>query len=171
MVSAREAEGYNVGGGICGELNRHTTYFVARFSQEADGSGLWIGDHPAPGKSAAVADSSVGMWFRFSGESARRLQVKVGLSYVSVENARQNLDREIPGWDFEAMKLAAEGAWEEQLSRIRVAGGSREDFSRFYTALYHVLIQPSIVSDVNGDYPMAGRTGVGISPEMGDRRE
>jgi predicted alpha-1,2-mannosidase len=161
IVSGREVEGENLGGGICGETNRHTTYFVARFSRSADETGLWIADRAAPGRSGAVEDSSLGAWFRFSGEAARKLQVKVGISYVSVENARVNLDRELPGWDFDAVRAEGERAWEEQLSRIRVAGGSRADLTKFYTALYHAMIHPGVLSDLNGEYPLAGGKGVG----------
>jgi predicted alpha-1,2-mannosidase len=78
--------------------------------------------------------------------------VKVGVSFVSVANAERNLDAESPGWDFDAVRDATLAAWEARLGRVRVDGGSDDERTVFYTALYHAHIHPSLFSDANGEY-------------------
>ena len=79
--------------------------------------------------------------------------MKVGLSYTSVADASANLRAEQRGWNFDAVRLAATKAWNSALSRIDVTGGTEEQRRVFYTALYHSLLFPSLLSDDNGDYP------------------
>jgi putative alpha-1,2-mannosidase len=79
------------------------------------------------------------------------LLVKVGISAVSIENAKANLEAEIPHWDFEQTKAEAQQAWNKQLGKIEVQG-AEEDKVKFYTALYHTMIAPNLYTDVNGDY-------------------
>lgn len=78
--------------------------------------------------------------------------VKVGISAVSVEGARKNLEAEVPGWDFEAVRRHAEEAWDKELGRIEVLGGTPEQQRIFYTALYHCLLAPCLFNDVDGKY-------------------
>jgi predicted alpha-1,2-mannosidase len=80
------------------------------------------------------------------------VMLKLALSYVSVANARKNLDQEIPGWDFEMARKAAHDTWNRELGGIAVSGGTDEENRVFYTALYHVLLQPNVFSDVNEEY-------------------
>ncbi len=80
------------------------------------------------------------------------LTVKVGISAVSVEGARKNLEAEVPGWDFDAVRLQAEEAWDKELGRIEVLGGGPEQQRIFYTALYHSLLVPYIINDTDGKY-------------------
>ena len=80
------------------------------------------------------------------------LIVKVGISAVSVEGARKNLDAETPGWDFDAVRQQAEGAWNAKLGKIEVTGGNREQQRIFYSALYHCYVAPYIFNDVDGNY-------------------
>ena len=79
------------------------------------------------------------------------LLIKVGISPVSIENAKENLKTENPGWDFELIRTKAVEAWEKELSNIRIEG-TDDQKAIFYTGLYHAYIQPNIVSDCNGDY-------------------
>jgi len=80
------------------------------------------------------------------------LMVKVGLSAVSVENARLNLQTENPNWDFDEVWMQANDQWENQLEKIQIK--TDDDVARtiFYTSLYHTMIAPSVFNDVNGDY-------------------
>ncbi|MEO8068443.1 MAG: GH92 family glycosyl hydrolase [Flavobacteriales bacterium] len=78
--------------------------------------------------------------------------VKVGISAVSIDGARANLDAEMPGWDFDTVRKQAEDAWNAKLSKIQVSGGSQEQQRVFYTALYHCYVAPYIFSDVDGNY-------------------
>jgi predicted alpha-1,2-mannosidase len=80
------------------------------------------------------------------------LVVKVGISAVSVEGARANLEAEVPGWDFDAVRQQAEAAWNTRLGKVQVTGGSREEQRIFHTALYHCYIAPCIFNDVDGRY-------------------
>jgi predicted alpha-1,2-mannosidase len=80
------------------------------------------------------------------------VNVKSGTSFTSIEAARNNLDREIPYWDFESLRQASEDEWNRTLSRIQVKGGSEEDLVKFYTALYHCYQLPRIASDADGSY-------------------
>ncbi|MDE6085719.1 MAG: GH92 family glycosyl hydrolase [Muribaculaceae bacterium] len=80
------------------------------------------------------------------------LLVKVGISPVSVENARENLVAENAAWDFDAVTADAKNAWNSQLAKITVNGKNNDDLTNFYTALYHTMTAPAIFSDVNGQY-------------------
>lgn len=78
--------------------------------------------------------------------------VKVGISAVSIKGALKNLEAEVPGWDFEGVRRAANVAWEQELSKISIET-KREDHRKiFYTALYHSLVAPTLFSDVDGQY-------------------
>lgn len=81
-----------------------------------------------------------------------KLLVKIGISSVSIEGAKQNLKTEIPDWNFEAIKLAASESWNNQLSKIEVEGGTLKQKRIFYTALYHSCISPNLFMDVDGKY-------------------
>lgn len=78
--------------------------------------------------------------------------IAVGLSPVSAANARENSLAEVPVLDFDAVRSAAESLWEEALGRITVRGGSRKDMTNFYTACYHAMLTPNLMTDVNGQY-------------------
>lgn len=81
------------------------------------------------------------------------LLVKVGTSFSSIEQARKNLEAEIPAWDFEGLRRTTEAAWDDALGRVAVAGGAPSQDTMFYTALYHSFLLPRTFSDVDGTYP------------------
>lgn len=78
--------------------------------------------------------------------------VKVGISAVSIDGARKNLEAEVPGWDFDAVRKQAEESWDKELGRIQVQGGTPDQQRIFYTALYHSLLVPYIFNDVDNKY-------------------
>lgn len=78
--------------------------------------------------------------------------VKVALSPVSMEGAEANLLAELSGWDFEAVVKAADKAWNEELGKVKITTADAVERTKFYTALYHTMIAPSVYCDVNGDY-------------------
>lgn len=80
------------------------------------------------------------------------VQAKVGISYVSVANATANRVAENSGWDFNATRTAAQNAWNSALGKIQIAGGTTAQQQSFYTALYHSLLHPNVISDTNGQY-------------------
>lgn len=93
------------------------------------------------------------------------LQAKVALSSTSIDGAINNLNTEAPHWSFEQYKSAAEAAWNDELSRITVEGGTKDDRTIFYTALYHSFTVPNLISDVDGAY-----RGTDLQPHAGDGR-
>jgi predicted alpha-1,2-mannosidase len=78
--------------------------------------------------------------------------MKVGISFVSIANAEANLAKEIPGWDFDAVREAAKQKWTKTLNLIQADGGTPEQRTIFYTGVYHSLLAPTVFSDENGDY-------------------
>lgn len=89
---------------------------------------------------------------QFISPNGTQVLVKVGISHVSIEGARKNLAAELPGWDFDKVRADAKAAWNNELSKIEVAGGTDDQTTTFYTALYHTMIQPNIFNDVDGKY-------------------
>ena len=90
--------------------------------------------------------------FSFENIGNEPLLLKVGISAVSAEGARKNLDAEISHWDFEKVRNDAKTAWNRELNKIQVSGGDETQLKNFYTALYHINLQPNISTDVDGQY-------------------
>ena len=101
-----------------------------------------------------MSGDDVGAFFTFDTQSGEQIEVQIGVSFVSIANARENLDKEQSGFNFEKVKADARKQWNEELSKIEVEGGTHDDKVVFYTALYHILIHPNILQDVNGQYPV-----------------
>ncbi|MBP8959096.1 MAG: GH92 family glycosyl hydrolase [Bacteroidales bacterium] len=91
--------------------------------------------------------------------SEKIILVKIGTSFTSEEEARKNLEKEIPGWDFEALRKESENIWNQTLSKIIVRGGPEDDKIKFYTALYHCYQLPRVASDADGSYVKFGGDG------------
>ena len=81
--------------------------------------------------------------FRFR-QTDDQILIKVAISHVSIEGARKNLAAELPGWDFDKVRADAKAAWNKELSKIEVSGGTDAQTTTFYTALYHTMIQPNM---------------------------
>lgn len=144
-------EGYATGGSFCGYPTPYKVYFVAEFDADAVEVGTWKGKDLRYGGSFAEGEDS-GVYFTFDLSESRTVKYKIGVSYVSVENARLNLETENPGWDFEGIKNAAETEWNSVLGKIEVEGTNEDRMEQFYTHLYRSLIHPNICNDVNGEY-------------------
>lgn len=163
VVSADEIEGYNLTGGFCGSKNQHKVFFVAKLSKKAKRMGTWLGQTVSVNPSAESADSSLGAWMSFDGKPGDTLLVKVGISYISVKNARENLNKEQKGFQFQKVRKQALKEWNSVLSRIDIKGGTPDQQVQFYTGMYHMLIHPGVRSDVNGDYVKMNQNGIGNS--------
>ena len=179
-VSSTEIEGMKLLGTFC-----YTTqavfpiYFVMRVSREPSAGCAWKFQPLLKGVEAdwcpddgtyklyrnyhrEVAGDNVGYLFSYDNLApGEQIIVQMGVSFVSIENARENLQKEQDGKTFDDIRTAATHQWNDMLSRIEVEGGTTEQQRVFYTALYHALIHPNIISDVNGEYPMmeSGKTG------------
>ena len=111
-------------------------YFVAEFSE--------------PVKLEENERDTIGIFSVAS--TSQPLLVKVAISAVSVENARENLQQELPGWNFASVVSKANADWNRELSKIAIKTQDERAKRIFYTALYHTMIAPSVFSDVNGEY-------------------
>ena len=125
-------------------------YFVAEFSKPAKGiTYLQPGELDDP-KMLRIAARYARVDFDMA--EGEQLLMKVALSPVSIEGAEANLEAELPGWNFEATRLAADKAWNDELSKVRVETADDAAKRIFYTALYHTMVAPSEFCDANGDY-------------------
>jgi predicted alpha-1,2-mannosidase len=150
-ISETEVEGWNYSGDFCSGKSFHAVYFVARFSKPAIKHGVWKDKEIIDGI-MTTKGKDFGAYFTFRTAKGEAILIKVGISYVSVKNARENLDIEQPGWNFDKVKKEAESEWEQELSKIQVEGGSENQKTIFYTGLYHMLLHPNVFNDVNGEY-------------------
>lgn len=145
-------------------------YFVMRVNKCPATSGYWKKQRPMTGVEAEwdpdngryklytrykkeIAGDDIGAYLTFNTEEGEQIEVQMGVSFVSIENARLNLDAEQKGKDFNRVLTESRQRWNDDLSRILVEGGTKEQKTVFYTALYHLLIHPNILQDVNGQYP------------------
>jgi predicted alpha-1,2-mannosidase len=147
----RGMSGWVSSGGFCGARNRYVLYFAAEFDRPFTSFGVWEGERLTPGASP-VKGKRTGGYVTFPPSAANVVRMKVGVSYVSVENARLNLRAENAGWDFDAVRGAARARWNEALARLEASGGTESERRVFYTALYHSLLHPTTFSDANGEY-------------------
>ncbi len=131
--------------------NDQYVYFVIKFSKPVITSGIWQDDSLYDNLKSSAA-KNIKAYFQFDLLSSKDIYVKVALSPVSVEGARKNLEKEMPGWDFEEVRSAATKKWEAELSRIDVKSPDEDKLKIFYTALYHTAIVPNINMDVDGQY-------------------
>ncbi len=126
-------------------------YFVAEFSKPFVASGIAVNDtlqvplREADGKNLKA-------FVRFETKANEAIIVKVGISAVSIEGARKNLEAELKDGNFEHARSAAQAAWNKELRKIEVSGGSEEQMRTFYTSLYHAMSAPNLFSDIDGSY-------------------
>ncbi len=126
-------------------------YFVARFNKPFESYASWSDGVSVEGGTAA-AGNDAGANLNFGNIKNQPLELKVGISFVSLENARENLDAETGNLGFEGVRDTSRQAWDEWLSRIKIDTEDTEVKTIFYTALYHTMIMPTDFTDVNGQY-------------------
>lgn len=153
QVSPTVVEGYRI---ITGWAKLRKIYFHIEFSKPVLSSELYDGDRMYKDTPVMNGTNVKGL-FGFDMKQDAELVCKVALSPVSIENARLNMSAEVPGWDFDDVAATAESSWEKELEKITVEG---TDWQKeiFYTALYHTMVQPNTMSDVNGEYMAADYT-------------
>ena len=191
-ISETEIEGMRLAGTFCYNPQAvFPVYFAIRINKVPSRGGFWKKQPLLTGVEAEwtpddgtykiyqrygreIAGDEIGYWFSFETAEGEAVELQMGVSFVSCENAWENLEAEQarlqPGVsNFEAVRAEAEAAWEADLGRIKVEGGSERDKEVFYSALYHALIHPSILNDVNGEYPLMENDGVGRVPSGQNR--
>ena len=151
ITAPNKCEGYAEGGNFCGLRTPYKVYFVAEFDTDALESGTWKRNELKPNTTFAEGEYS-GVYFTFDVNKKKNIQYKIGVSYVSVENARENLKTENSGWDFLQIQNQAESKWNHYLGKIEVEGSNPDRTTQFYTHLYRSFIHPNVCSDVNGEY-------------------
>ena len=153
ILNDHAVEGYRI---ITGWAKLRKIYFYMEFFSPILTSTLRDGGRVHE-NTAVINGTNLHGCFRFGQLNGKPLTCKVALSSVSMENARQNMEQEAPHWDFDRYVAAADADWEKQLGKIEVKGTEVQK-EIFYTALYHTMIQPNTMSDVNGEYMAADYT-------------
>jgi predicted alpha-1,2-mannosidase len=125
-------------------------FFVLEFSRPFDTAGLAQAGQAVEGKQTTGKDTKG--HFDFKTKSGEKILVRVGMSTVSVEGARKNLHAEIPGWDFDGVAKAARKQWNDALSVLRAESKDPNLKQTFYASLYHSLLAPTLLSDVDGQF-------------------
>lgn len=162
----REITGSTTSAGMClVSSDQYTIYFVAQFDRPFHEYGTWTRQELQPGSNSAqdsaptplgptgVAQlAQTGAYATFDTTSAPTVEVRLGISFVSIEGARANLAAEVGRRPFDAVRTKARDAWNEALGQIEIEGGSEADRKVFYSALRAALIHPTTVSDVDGRY-------------------
>lgn len=134
-----------------GWTDNQYVYFVAQFSKPFK-TVDFVQERKPVATQAKLTGTHLQACLAFDNSDGEPLVAKVGLSVVSEKNARENLEFEVADFDFDTVRSAARTAWEQALSAIVVEGGNADDRKIFYTALYHSMVVPNVVSDVNGEY-------------------
>ena len=171
FVNDREIEGSKLLGTFCYHASAvFPIYFVMRIDKAPQERGYWKMQREMQAEAAwdsnagkyklyksyfkEMSGDDIGTWFSFDTEEGEAVEVSIGVSFVSIENARLNLNTEQPaGTTFEQIRKDARAKWNADLGRILVEGGTKAQKRVFYTALYHALIHPNVLQDVNGQYP------------------
>ena len=170
-VGESEIEGYSLMEKTSRRSKDTYVYFVAQFSKPSIGLTTWSkgklkeeskGDH-----SDSIEGPDVGAAVKFVTAKDEQIMVKVGLSYTSIENARKNLNAEVPDWEFDRVHRESTQQWNHWLSRVKVDGGKADYKTKLYTDLWHSLLGRRIISDADGSYcDMTGPEPVIRQPSM-----
>lgn len=153
----------------------YTVYFYAKFSKPLKNYGVWSADIPDTASRHReavqsdyyqqwIADAKItkginekegkhlGFFTEFETRDKEAVLLKSGISFTNLEGAKANLEAEIKDWDFDEVRNKATALWNNALGKIKIEGGTQEAKKVFYTALYHTLIDPRSMQDVNGNY-------------------
>lgn len=181
-VGDNEIEGSKLLGTFCYTATQavYPVYFVMRVEKAPSASGYWKFQRPKKGAAAEwdpddnrykiytryrkdMSGDDIGAWWTFDTEAGETVEVRMGVSFVSIANARENLEKEQGTKHFDQLRQEARAMWNADLGRIKVEGGTEEQRSVFYTALYHLLIHPNVLQDVNGQYPKMESNEIGTT--------
>ncbi len=151
VISNREIEGmgrYSGGWNMGGE---YRVYFFMTLDTAAQTVQTWQGDTlSAATEVSADKDLPLGASFNLQPHAGQVVKAKVGISFISMEQAKANIVKEAEGWDFDTVRAAASAAWDKALSTIDLHGESESKKTQFYTAMYHTMLMPS---DRTGENP------------------
>lgn len=155
IVNNTEIEGHRASNGF---VKKQNVYFCAKFSKPFSSFGTWAKNNIKTG-SKEESGTNIGAYIDYVTSENEVVEVKVGISYTSIAQARLNLDTEIPQWNFDQVKEAAKTKWNKALAKIEIeldktndAKSAKQKLETFYSALYHSLLFPATFSDVDGKY-------------------
>lgn len=152
LLSNHEAEGVGRYAGGWNEGGEYRVYFYIVLDTPAAAVRTWDGNAPTTAKDVTITDDRpLGLTFDFRTRANQVIQAKVGISFVSTEQARQNVQQEAPEWSLEKIRQVSVNAWNRALSRIELHGESDSKRIQFYTAIYHTMLMPS---DRTGENPL-----------------
>ncbi len=129
-----------------------TLYFYIRFEKPIKEFAREGSDDLDVKRHLKTNGKKIKAYFSFDLDAESTVRAKVGISGVSMEGALLNLDTEIPGWNFEKVRNDATASWNKELGKIEIKGGTKDQQTVFYTALYHTLLSPNIYTDADGQY-------------------
>ena len=151
ITSASTCEGFAYGGEFCGAETRYKIYFAAEFNRDASDFGTWMKGTLLESAKLAYGKNS-GAYFSFDTQTDNKVEYRIAISFVSIENAKENLRQSATEDGFDAYHESTSKVWDENLGKIKVASDNQDDLVQFYTHFYHTLIHPNLVSDFNGEY-------------------
>ena len=150
ITSSTTCEGFTEGGDFCGTETPYKVYFAAEFDRPANELGTWNGNELT--QSLINKGKNSGAFFTFSTENNNEVNYRIAISFVSIENAKENLMSEKLNTSFDGYLTNTQNVWNKHLSKIKISTTNDDKKIQFYTNFYHSLIHPNIVSDINGDY-------------------
>lgn len=152
ILNNNQIEGY-VTGDMEGSYDLPLTcYFFAEFDKDFTSTGIWNGERIHKDLKEISENAGVGAFVNFATSEGEQVLVKVGISFVSIEGAKKNVQAELPHWDFEKARKQASDIWNEKLDKIEIKGGTDEQKTIFYTSMYHSHMFPRVFSDIDGSY-------------------
>jgi predicted alpha-1,2-mannosidase len=141
---ARFTGGWNRGG-------EYKVYYYMVLDTPAAATQTWTGNTLTAAKAATVdASRPIGASFDFTTKANQVIQAKVGISFISAEQARENVQQEVPAWNFDAVHAAATALWNVELAKLNLTGASDSQHHQLYTAMYHIMLMPT---DRTGENP------------------
>jgi predicted alpha-1,2-mannosidase len=150
ITSNSTCEGFTEGGEFCGTETPYKVYFAAEFDRPANELGTWRGNEIT--KNLTNDGQNSGAFFTFNTDDNKEVNYRIAISFVSIENAKENLKSENLNISFEQYLTNTQKVWNYHLRKIKISTTNEDKKVQFYTNFYHSLIHPNIVSDVNGDY-------------------
>jgi predicted alpha-1,2-mannosidase len=143
---ARFTGGWNKGG-------EYKVYYYMVLDTPAKAARTWTGTDLTPAKDAIVdTDTPIGASFDFTTKANQVIQAKVGISFISAQQAKQNIQQEIPDWDFAAVHAAATAQWNAELAKLNLSGETESQRRQLYTAMYHIMLMPTDRTGENPDW-------------------
>lgn len=168
----REIVGYNPdrmnvydGKDMGPQLKNFSGYFVIRFEKPVESFATWedsAGVRIHNGQ-REIKGPNIGALVTFSGNESRQVRIRIGSSFISIEQAQQNLRKEIPAWNFDQVAGQTKAAWNKLLNNIRIEGATSTQKAIFYTAMYHALLYPRTFDEYGRYYsPFDGKIHKGV---------